>query len=112
MKLPRRQFLQVVTGACALHVGSRIARADAYPSRSVRVIVPFAPGGQTDAVGRLLSQRLSAHFGKQYYVENMPGAGGNIGVGRAAQASPDGYTMLVTDISFVVNPSLYPKVPY
>src|ERR1700739_215589 len=111
MKLQRRRFLQLATSAAALHTGSRFARADPYPSRPVRVIVPFAPGGQTDAVGRLLSQKLSARFGKQYYVENMPGAGGNIGVGRAAQSAADGYTVLVTDISLVVNPSLYAKVP-
>jgi tripartite-type tricarboxylate transporter receptor subunit TctC len=111
MMLPRRRFLCLATAA-ALQARSRIARADNYPSRPIRVIVPFAPGGQTDAIGRLLAQKLSAHFGKQYYVENMPGAGGNIGVGRAAQALPDGYTMLVTDISFIVNPSLYTKVPY
>jgi tripartite-type tricarboxylate transporter receptor subunit TctC len=112
MKLPRRRFLQLATSAAAFHTGSRLARAETYPSRPVRVIVPFAPGGQTDAIGRLLAQKLSAQRGKQYYVENVPGAGGNIGVGRASQSAPDGYTLLVTDISLVVNPSLYSKVPY
>lgn len=112
MKLARRRFLHLATGAAALHAKSRLARADTYPSRPVRVIVPFAPGGQTDVIGRLLAQQFSAHFGKQYYVENMPGAGGSIGVVRAAQAAPDGYTVLVTDISLIVNPHLYAKGPY
>jgi len=79
----------------------------------VRVIVPFAPGGQTDAIGRLIAQKLSERLGQQFYVENMPGAGGNIGAGRAAQSAPDGYTILVVDgIAFAANPSLYNRVPY
>jgi tripartite-type tricarboxylate transporter receptor subunit TctC len=111
--LPRRTFLQLAASAAALPTVSRIARAETYPSRSVRVIVPFAPGGQTDVIGRLISQKLSERLGKQYFVENVPGAGSTIGVGRAAQAVPDGYTILVTDgTSFVVNPNLYAKVPY
>src|SRR5271166_937488 len=113
MKLPRRRFLHLAAGAAALPAVSRVARAQAYPTRPVRMIVPYAPGGQTDVIARLLAQRLSEHFGKQYYVENMPGAGGNIGMGRAAQAAPDGYTILVADgTAYVVNPSLYNKVPY
>jgi tripartite-type tricarboxylate transporter receptor subunit TctC len=113
MKLPRRQFLHLAAGAVALPAASRIARAQAYPTRPVRVIVPFAPGGQTDVIGRLLAQNLSERLGKQYFVENLPGAGGNIGVGRASQAAADGYTVLVTDgTSFVANLSLYAKVPY
>jgi tripartite-type tricarboxylate transporter receptor subunit TctC len=113
MKLWRRAFLRLAAGAAALPVVSRGVLAQAYPTRPVRVIVPYAPGGQTDVIARLLAQRLSEHFGKQYYVENMPGAGGNIGMGRAAQATPDGYTILVADgTAYVVNPSLYNKVPY
>ena len=82
----RRQFLRLAAGAAALPALSRIAKAQvqAYPARSVRVIVPFAPGGQDDVFARLLSQRLSVRLGAQYYVENLPGGSGNIGIGRAA----------------------------
>ncbi len=113
MKLARRTFLHLAAGAAALPAVSRIARAQAYPSRPVRVIVPFAPGGQTDVVARLIAQQLSDRLGKQFYIENAAGAGGNIGAGRAAQAAPDGYTILFIDaIGFTANPSLYNKVPY
>jgi len=112
MKLPRRRFLHLAVGA-VLPATSRLLWAQAYPARPVRVIVPFAPGGQTDAIARLVAQKLSDVFDKQFYVENVGGAGGNLGMGRAAQATPDGYTLLVVDgTSFVVNPTLYPKVPY
>jgi tripartite-type tricarboxylate transporter receptor subunit TctC len=113
MKTPRRTFLHMAASAGALSVVSRVAKAQAYPTRPVRMIVPFAPGGQTDAIARLVAQKLSEHFDKQFYVENMTGAGGNIGMGRAAQSMPDGYTILVVDgTSFVVNPTMYAKVPY
>jgi len=113
LNLPRRQFLHLAAGAAALLAFSRVARAQSYPARAVRLIVPFAPGGQTDAIARLLAQRLSETSGKQFYVENVPGAGGNIGMGRAAHAMADGYTLLVVDqINFAVNPSLYNRVPY
>src|SRR5215468_4925061 len=109
----RRQFLNLAVGAAMLAPMTRIASALDYPTRPVRMIVPFAPGGQTDAIARLVAQKLSEHFDKQFYVENMPGAGGNIGMGRAVQSMPDGYTALVVDgTSFVVNPTLYAKVPY
>jgi tripartite-type tricarboxylate transporter receptor subunit TctC len=78
----------------------------------VRVIVPFAAGGPTDVFARLITQKLSEAAGKQFYVENIPGAGGNIGMGRAAQANADGYTILVVASSYVVNPSLYTSIPY
>src|SRR5579864_8763532 len=111
-KIARRRFLKLA-GAAALPAVSRLAWALDYPTRPVRVIVPFAPGGQTDVIGRLLAQKLSDRSGNQYYVENLPGAGGNIDVGRASQAVADCYTLLVTDgTSFVVNPNLYAKVPY
>jgi tripartite-type tricarboxylate transporter receptor subunit TctC len=109
----RRKFVHLVMGAAGLPALSRVARAQAYPSRPVRVIVPFAPGGQTDVVARLIAQKLSERFGSQFYVENVPGAGGNIGVGRAAQAAPDGYTLLFIDaVGFTANPNLYNRVPY
>jgi tripartite-type tricarboxylate transporter receptor subunit TctC len=78
----------------------------------VRVIVPFAPGGPTDVFARLMAQKLSEVSGAQFFVENLAGAGGNIGTARAAQAPPDGYTMLVTGANYVVNPALYPQISY
>jgi tripartite-type tricarboxylate transporter receptor subunit TctC len=78
----------------------------------VRVVVPFAPGAPPDVTARLITQRLSEHLGKQFYVENIAGANGNIAMGRAAQAVPDGHTMLFIGFGFVVNPALYAKVPY
>src|ERR1700693_2944542 len=83
-----------------------------YPLRPVRVIVPFAPGGVADVMGRLLAQKLSERLGEQFYVETHGGAGGNIATGIAAGTAPDGYTLLITSSSFVVNPSLHAKVPY
>ena len=113
MNLSRRKFLHIATGAAAAVPLSRAAWAQTYPTRSVRVIVPYAPGGQTDAIGRIFAQQLSERLGQQFYVENVPGAGGNIGVARAAKAAPDGYTVLVTDgLSLAVNPTLYGNLPY
>ena len=83
-----------------------------YPNHPVKVIVPFAPGGPTDVTARLVAQKLSELLGQQFYIENQAGAGGNIGMGNAARATPDGYTILFVSSSFVVNPSLYPKIPY
>ncbi len=113
MKLSRRHFLRNATIAATLPALPAVARAQAYPSRNVRVLVPFAPGGQTDVVARLVAQKLSERLGQQFYVENAPGAGSSIGTGRAAQATPDGYTILFVDgIAHVVNPVILPKVPY
>jgi tripartite-type tricarboxylate transporter receptor subunit TctC len=113
MKLPRRTFLHLAAGAAVLPAISRVANAQAYPLRPVRIIVAYSPGGQTDSIARLLAQKLSDHFGARFYVENVPGAGGNIGMARAAQAAADGYTLMMIDVtSYVVNPSLYKKVPY
>ncbi len=83
-----------------------------YPDRAVKIIVPFAPAGPTDVVARLIAQKLSERLGKQFYIENITGAGGNTGMGQAARAAPDGYTILFVSSSYVVNPSLYPKIPY
>jgi tripartite-type tricarboxylate transporter receptor subunit TctC len=112
MKLPRRRFLRLAVGAAALPAISRIARAQAYPARPVRMIVPFAPGGTTDLFARLAAQKLSEALGKQFYVENVPGGSGNIGTGQAARAAADGYTVLVAFTSHVVNPTLFDKIPY
>ncbi len=80
--------------------------------RPVRVIIPFAAGGPTDLAGRLIAQQLTEHFGRQFYVENIGGAGGNIGTGQVARSAPDGYSVLVAAPSYAVNPSLFEKVPY
>ena len=110
--LPRRRFLQLAAGAAASPAWPRFAAAQAYPVKPVRVIVPFAPAGPADIVARLLTQKLTEHLGKQVYVENQPGAGGNLGMGAAARAAPDGHTLVLVSSSYMVNPSLYPKVPY
>ncbi|HWF94972.1 MAG TPA: tripartite tricarboxylate transporter substrate binding protein [Xanthobacteraceae bacterium] len=112
MRLPRRQFLRLAAGAAALPAVSRLALAQTYPTRPVRVIVPYAPGGPTDVCARLIAQKLSEQLGQQFYVENVPGAGGNIGTGQAARAAADGYVILITVNSHVINPTLYDKVPY
>jgi tripartite-type tricarboxylate transporter receptor subunit TctC len=111
MRLPRRRFVELAAGAAAVHAWPRFAWAENYPERPVRIIVPYAPGGPTDVITRLVAQRLSDQIGKQFFVENM-GGGGNIGMGRAAKAAPDGYTVLVVNPSYVINPTLYDKVPY
>jgi tripartite-type tricarboxylate transporter receptor subunit TctC len=112
MKLSRRQFVYRATGAAALTSLSQIAWAESYPTRSVRMIVPFAPGGPVDVLTRLIAQKLTQSLGQQFYVENQAGAGGNLGMGAGARAAPDGYTVTVVSTSFLVNPSLYPKIPY
>lgn len=113
MAFARRTFLRLVAGAFAPSIIPRTAHAQAYPARSSRMIVTSAPGGQDDFIARLLGQQLSQRLGAQFYVENVPGGGGNTGLGRAAQAAPDGYTLLVVNsIVYVVNPALYAKVPY
>ncbi|HET7598515.1 MAG TPA: tripartite tricarboxylate transporter substrate-binding protein, partial [Burkholderiales bacterium] len=86
--------------------------AEHYPSRPVRLIVPFAPGGPTDTIARLIAQHLTESFRQQVVVDNRAGAGGNIGMGLAAHSPPDGHTVLLVSSSFVVNPSLYKKIPY
>ena len=112
MKLPRRRFLQLAAGMVALPAVPRIASAQGYPARPVRMIVPFAPGGPTDVFARLVAHKMSEQAGKQFYIENVVGAGGNVGTGRAAQSAPDGYTILVTGGGHVNNPFLYSHVPY
>ncbi|HYZ43897.1 MAG TPA: tripartite tricarboxylate transporter substrate-binding protein, partial [Xanthobacteraceae bacterium] len=109
MQVTRRRLLHL---AAAAVLGARSAGAQAYPARPVRVIVPFAPAGPTDVFARLMAQKLSEQLGTQFYVENIAGAGGNIGAGRAAQAPADGYTILVNGGNHVVNPALYQHVSY
>jgi tripartite-type tricarboxylate transporter receptor subunit TctC len=99
--------------ACTLVLaGPSKAQAQAYPNKTVRVIVPFGPAGPTDIIARIISQKLSENLGHQFVVENIGGAGGNTGTAQAAKSPPDGYTILVVSTGFMVNPSLYAKVPY
>ena len=88
------------------------AFAQTYPNKPVRMIVPFAPGGPTDVIARLVAQKLSESLGQQFYVENIPGAGGNTGTAQGARAAPTATRILVVSTGFMVNPSLYAKVPY
>jgi tripartite-type tricarboxylate transporter receptor subunit TctC len=108
MKLPRRQFLHLASGAAALPAVSRIARAQAYPTRPITMIIPFSAGGPSDVIGRLLAERMRATLGQSVVVENSTGAGGTIGVGRVARGAPDGYTLGIGIWStHVVNGAIY-----
>lgn len=91
---------------------TRPASAQQYPSKPVKILIPFAAGGVTDIAGRLIAQRLSERLGQQFFIENVPGAGGNLGMSQVAKAPGDGYTILLASSSVVVNPSLYARVPY
>ena len=97
---------------CAALVVSGAAFAQQYPTKPVRIVVPFPAGGVTDIAGRLIAQKLSEKLGQQFYIENVAGAGGNLGMGQVARAAGDGYTILLASSSIVVNPSLYNKVTY
>jgi tripartite-type tricarboxylate transporter receptor subunit TctC len=112
MTLHRRQFLAVTASALASPVLASRASAETYPSRPVRVLVPVAPGGANDTATRLIMQHLSEAMGQSFYVENHPGGGGNIGMGEAAKAAPDGYSLLSAASSLMINRSLYTKIPY
>ena len=116
----RREILKVASlaaGAAAtssLDIALGVSRASAavYPERPVRIIVPFAPAGPTDIMARILAQGLASALGGNFIVENRPGAGGNIGIGYAAHAEADGYTLLIVSTAYTVNPGLYAKIPY
>jgi tripartite-type tricarboxylate transporter receptor subunit TctC len=109
---PRRRFLGLAAGAAALPALSRIARAQAYPTRPVRLIVSVAPGGPTDILARLMGQWLSERLGQQFVIENRPGAGGNIGTEAVVRAAPDGYTLLMVTTSSAINATLYDKLNF
>src|ERR1700737_2319029 len=112
MKLPRRNFLHLAAGVAALPAVSRIARAQAYPTRPVRLIVPLAPGGATDILARLMGQWLSERLGQPFVIENRPGAGSNIGTEAVVNAPPDGYTLLVVSTSGAVSATFYNKLNF
>jgi tripartite-type tricarboxylate transporter receptor subunit TctC len=112
MKLPRRKFLHLGAGAVALPAASRIARAQAYPTRPVRLVVFFPPGGVGDILARLMGQWLSERLGQAFVIENRPGAGGNIGTEAVVRASPDGYTLLWATSPNAINATFYDKLNY
>jgi tripartite-type tricarboxylate transporter receptor subunit TctC len=102
----------LIAGLSALVIGTVPAKAQTYPAHAVRAIVAFAPGGVTDTFARLMAQKLSENLRQQFYVDNVTGATGNIGTAQAAKAPPDGYTLLFAFSSYVVNPTLFDKIPY
>jgi len=117
MKLIRRHLLSLAGAATADLVALQLTRAQttsaqSYPVRPVRLIVPYGAGGPTDVFARIVAQKLSDSLGKQFYIENVAGASGNIGIGRGAKAAADGYTMLIVPANYVVNPALFSTVPY
>lgn len=113
MKLPRRQFLHLAAGAAALPAVSRFARAQAYPTRQITLIVPFPPGGSTDAAARMAGDHMSRTLGQQIVVQNVSGAGGTTGSTLAMRAAPDGYTILMGQMgTHAAAPALYPNLAY
>src|SRR5262245_59476175 len=110
MKLPRRNFLHLAACAAALPAASRVARAQAYPARPVRIILKFPAGQATDTIARLMGQSLSERLGQPFVIENRTGAGGNIGTESVVRATPDGYTLLLVSITNAMNATLYKKL--
>ncbi len=110
--LCRRQLLRFAAGAAALPALSRVARADTYPTRPVRLVVGFAAGSTTDTLARLMGQWLSTRLGQQFIVENRPGAGGNIGAEAVVKSAPDGYTILMVPPAVAANPALYQHLSF
>jgi tripartite-type tricarboxylate transporter receptor subunit TctC len=112
MKLPRRQFLHLAVGTAVLPAVTRVAKAETYPTRPVRVIVTFAAGGPNDIIARLMGQWLSERFGQQFVIENRPGAGGTIGTEVVVNAPPDGYTLVLASPANAINATLYGNLSY
>src|SRR5262249_2602784 len=112
MKLPRRRFLHLAASAAAVPAVSRVARAQTYPSRPVRLIVPFGPAGATDITARLIGQWLSERLGQQFVIENRPGAGSNVGTEAVVRAAPDGYTVGLFGAPSAINATLYDKLNF
>jgi tripartite-type tricarboxylate transporter receptor subunit TctC len=111
-KHPRRRILSLAAGAAALPVLPRIARALGYPTRPVRIIVGFPPGGQIDVIARLIGQWLAERLGQPFVIENRPGAGGNIGTEAVVRAPPDGYTLLMVSAPNAIDATLYDKLNF
>src|SRR5215470_3362265 len=112
MKLPRRNFLYLAAGAAALPAASRIARAQVYPSRPVRLILGYAPGGAPDIVARLIGEWLSQRFGQPFIIENRPGGASNVGTEAVVRAPADGYTLLYVTTANAINATLYDKLNF
>jgi tripartite-type tricarboxylate transporter receptor subunit TctC len=112
MKRPRRTFLHLAAAAAALSVASGIVLAQTYPTRPVRLIVPFGPAGATDITARLIGQWLSERLGQQFVIENRPGAGGNVGTEAVVRAAPDGYTLGLFGAPSAINATLYDKLNF
>ena len=111
--MPKHLHLLALTlSAAALAVAAGPVAAQSYPTKTVRVVVPSAPGGSVDTLGRLVSQKLTAALGQPFVVENRSGSGGVVGTEVVAKSAPDGYTLLMAYHSHIINPSLYPKLPY
>ena len=111
-RLHRRQFLHLAAGSAAFAAGSRMAWAQSYPSRPVRIIVGYAPGGTTDVCARLIGQWLSERLGQPFIIDNLPGAGSNVATAAAVRAPADGYTLLLASISNAINATLYDKLNF
>jgi tripartite-type tricarboxylate transporter receptor subunit TctC len=111
-KIPRRKAFQLAAGAIALPAVSRIARAQTYPARPVRIIVGFPAGGTTDISARLMGQWLSEHLGQQFIIENRPGAASNIATEAAVRALSDGYTLFMASSANAINATLYERLNY
>ena len=112
MKLPRRRFLHLAAGGVALPLAPHLAWAQTYPSRPVRIVVGFPPGGPTDIAARLIGQSLSERLGQQFVIENRPGAGSNIGTEAVVRAPPDGYTLFLAYSANAINATLYDKLNF
>jgi len=112
MKLPRRKFLRLAAGAAALPAVSHFAWAQTYPTRTVRLVVGFPPGGGTDIIARLIGQWLSERLGQQLVIENRPGAGSNIATEGVVRAAADGYTLLLVSAAHAINATLYDRLNY
>ena len=107
-----RQLCQVALLSCTLGITATAALAQAYPNKPIKLIVPFAPGGFTDVVARILGQKLSVSLGQPFVIENKAGAGSTIGTDFVAKAAPDGYTLVMVSTTHVISPAIYPKLPY
>src|SRR6266481_7415790 len=112
MRLPRRRFLHLAAGAVALPAASRIASAQSYPTRPVRIIVGFPAGGSNDLHARVIAEWLSKHLGRSFIVENRPGAAGNIGAEAVVRAAPDGYTLHLCGSTELRNEILYTDIKF